>query len=54
MAVALRPGYAVASTDTGHEGNGGDASFDFGHPEKLVDFAERSVHEMTVLGACRR
>jgi len=42
------PGYAVASTDTGHEGNGGDASFAFGHPEKLVDFAERSVHEMTV------
>jgi feruloyl esterase len=48
MALALRRGYAVASTDTGHEGTGGDASFAFGHPEKLVDFAERSVHEMTV------
>src|SRR5437762_1665140 len=45
---ALRHGYAAASTDTGHTGNGGDASFALGHPEKLVDFAWRAVHEMTV------
>ena len=48
MAAALRGGYATASTDTGHAGNGGDASFAFNHPEKLVDFAYRAVHEMTV------
>jgi feruloyl esterase len=48
LAAGLRSNYATASTDTGHEGNGEDASFAFGHPEKLVDFAERSVHEMTV------
>jgi feruloyl esterase len=48
MAEALRHGYATASTDTGHEGNGEDASFALGHPEKLVDFAYRAVHEMTV------
>ena len=48
MAEALRRGYATSSTDTGHTGNGGDASFAFGHPEKLVDFAYRSVHEMAV------
>lgn len=46
MATALAAGYATASTDTGHTGN--NATFVVGHPEKLVDFAYRSVHEMTV------
>jgi feruloyl esterase len=45
---ALRRGYAAASTDTGHTGT--DASFAMGHPEKLVDFGYRSVHETAVLG----
>ena len=48
MAEPLRRGYAVAGTDTGHEGGQADASFAVGHPEKLVDFAWRAVHEMTV------
>ena len=47
MAESLARGYAVASTDTGHQGNGGDASFALGHPEKLIDFGYRAVHEMT-------
>jgi feruloyl esterase len=46
LADAVRAGYASASTDTGHVGAGG--AFAFGHPEKLVDFAWRSEHEMTV------
>jgi feruloyl esterase len=46
MATALQEGYATASTDTGHKG--GNALFAIGHPEKLVDFAHRAVHEMTV------
>jgi feruloyl esterase len=46
MATALLAGYATVSTDTGHVG--GNASFMVGHPEKLVDFEERAVHEMTV------
>jgi len=46
MATALAAGYAAASTDTGHEGN--SPAFIAGHPEKLVDFAWRAVHEMTV------
>jgi feruloyl esterase len=46
MANAVRRGYASASTDTGH--NGGSAEFALGHPEKLIDFAYRSEHEMTV------
>jgi feruloyl esterase len=48
MAEALSAGYATASTDTGHIG--GSASFALGHPEKLVDFGYRAVHEMTVQG----
>src|SRR5262245_24427266 len=39
-------GYATASTDTGHDG--GSGQFALGHPEKLVDFGWRAVHEMTV------
>lgn len=38
-------GYAAASTDTGH--TGGDASWALGHPEKIVDYGHRGVHEMT-------
>jgi tannase/feruloyl esterase len=48
LAAALRRGYAAASTDTGHAGSALDGSFALGHPEKLVDFAWRSEHEMTV------
>jgi feruloyl esterase len=46
MASALREGYATASTDTGHKG--GNALFALGHPERLVDFAYRAVHETTL------
>jgi feruloyl esterase len=46
LSEALRRGYAAASTDTGHEG--GSGQFALGHPEKLVDFGWRAVHEMTV------
>ena len=44
--TALQRGYATSSTDTGHTGAGG--SFALGHPEKFIDFAYRSEHEMTV------
>ena len=43
MAAALREGYATASTDGGHKG--GSGSFALGHPEKMVDFAYRAIHE---------
>ena len=46
LAAAMASGYASASTDTGHSSAG--ASFATDHPEKLVDYAHRAVHEMTV------
>lgn len=46
LARAVAEGYAAASTDTGHSTSGG--SFALGHPEKMTDFAYRSVHVMTV------
>ena len=48
MVEPLSRGYAVAGTDTGHEGGQADASFAIGHPERLVDYGWRAVHEMTV------
>src|SRR6267378_4991776 len=48
MARALKNGYATSSTDTGH--SGASASFALGHHEKLIDYAYRSEHEMTVAG----
>lgn len=48
MSDALQRGYATASTDTGHEGGAGDASFALGHPEKVIDFGYRAFHETTV------
>jgi tannase/feruloyl esterase len=46
MRAALARGYATGSTDTGH--TGGSASFALGHPEKVIDFGWRAVHEMTM------
>lgn len=46
MMRALARGYATSSTDTGH--TGGSASFALRHPEKVIDFGWRKVHEMTV------
>ena len=46
MQAALRNGYATAGTDGGH--TGATLSFAPGHPEKVIDFGYRAVHEMTV------
>src|SRR6266576_1399330 len=46
MGLPLSLGYAVASTDTGHEGKNTDGSYALGHPEKVIDFGYRAVHEM--------
>jgi tannase/feruloyl esterase len=46
MVAALKAGYATAGNDTGHQGNNGQ--FTLGHPEQVIDFAYRAMHEMTV------
>ena len=46
LAAAVSQGYAAASTDTGHSTEG--AEWALGHPEKIVDYGYRGVHEMTV------
>ena len=49
LVSALKAGYATASNDTGHNSAvTPQATFVPGHPEKLVDFAYRAVHEMVV------
>lgn len=51
MATALRRGYAVASTDTGHATtNGRDAQWALGHPELVADFGHRGLHVTTEHG----
>lgn len=46
LAEAIRRGYAAAGTDDGH--SGGSAEWAIGHPEKLIDFGYRAVHETRV------
>jgi feruloyl esterase len=46
MTTALARGYAASSTDTGHTGGG--AAWAMGHPEKVIDFGWRAVHETAV------
>ena len=49
MVDPLQRGYATAVTDDGHQGDAiRDASWAVGHPEKLVDFGYRAVHETSV------
>jgi feruloyl esterase len=47
MGVGLSDGFAIASTDTGHQG--GDTAW-MQVPEKVTDFAGRAMHETTVAG----
>ena len=48
MANHLALGYATAGNDTGHSAaDGPGGMFALGHPEKIVDFAYRAMHEMT-------
>lgn len=48
LGLAVVKGYASAGTDTGHAGSAGDASWALGHPERVIDYGYRAIHEMTV------
>ena len=47
IAQAMKSGYAATATDTGHTGSPIDAAWAMGHPEKVIDFGHRGIHEMT-------
>lgn len=48
MSQALIKGYATAATDSGHQGTMADGVWALNHPEKIIDYGHRSMHEMTV------
>ena len=48
LAYSVAQGYASGGTDTGHSAGGIDASWALNHPEKVIDFGNRAMHEMTV------
>jgi feruloyl esterase len=50
LANYLKRNFAVAGSDAGHQGNATDATWAYGHPEKVKDFGWRAVH-LTRLGA---
>jgi len=45
LALVVGRGYAAASTDTGHKASFIDAGWALGHPEKVIDFGYRAIHE---------
>ncbi len=48
MSYGVLNGYAAVSTDTGHTAGSSDSDWALGHPEKIIDFGYRAIHEMTV------
>src|SRR6185312_8209784 len=47
---AVRAGEAGVSTDGGHRGAPGDASWAPGHPERVRDFGWRAIHLSALAG----
>src|ERR1700690_4281484 len=48
LGVLVSKGYAVTATNTGHDAESPlDAAWALGHPEKVIDFGHRGIHEMT-------
>jgi len=47
LAMSVKAGYTATATDTGHTGSPFDAGWAMGHPEKIIDFGYRGIHEMT-------
>jgi feruloyl esterase len=51
MAFAIQRGFATAGTNDGHAGSpASGAEWAVGHPEKVIDFGYRAVHETAMLG----
>lgn len=50
MGSGVRYGFAVASTDTGHNSSTSDLTWALRQPEKQLDFGYRAIHGSVVLG----
>jgi hypothetical protein len=50
LSLAVQNKYATAATNTGHMGGATDATWALGHPQKVIDFGYRAIHEMTQIG----
>jgi hypothetical protein len=48
MNEALKGGYAVSATDTGHPGSANQSLWALGHPEKVEDLGWRSIHVLAL------
>lgn len=50
LVTPVARGYAASATDDGHSSSSTipDASFAVGHPEKLIDFGHRALHETAI------
>jgi hypothetical protein len=48
LGIAMSHGYAATATDAGHTGSPIDATWALGHPEKVIDFGHRGIHQMTL------
>lgn len=47
LGAPMAKGFATVATDAGHTGSPIDATWALGHPEKVIDFGHRGIHEMT-------
>ena len=48
IATRLEAGYVAVGTDTGHQAKAGDSTWARGHPEKIIDYGHRGIHEAAV------
>ena len=47
LGAGIAKGYAATATDAGHTGSPIEAGWAVGHPEEVIDFGHRGIHEMT-------
>lgn len=50
MGAGIRYGFAIVSTDTGHNATSSDGSWALNAPERRNDFGYRAIHGSTVMG----
>ena len=49
-AGSVDAGYASIGTDTGHQGDGTEASWALGHPDRVVNWGHRAIHRTAEVG----